>query len=432
MLTFIYNCVVLNMVSTLRPLFIALAKGKVAESLRQQGLAIPNLRLKLQKNPVRGPCIWVHVSSAGEFLQARPVIDQIKAQRPDVFVALSFVSTSTLTFVENYKGADLSFFAPLDTVKNTQAVLQLLNPKVLLLVKFDIWPNMITESRKMGAKVILISANLRAHSRRHTSSVLRSFFGQLYLKINSIFVVGPEDQERFLQACPSHPRIQVVGDTRSDSVLLRQAELKARPLSQATQSLDEAKSQTDFILVAGSAWPEDENILLPAWKKIKSIHPKAWLVMVPHEPNAFYLQILEDKLNAQQLSFVRFSDFQASAPLSDVLIMDRVGMLADLYRLGDATYVGAGPGGVHNTMEPAAWSLPVCFRPTFQNAPEAIELVAARTFQVVADSQQAYELIENWIKNKGYAQELGRKGREFLEKSSGATYTCCVEITQEL
>lgn len=432
MLLFIYNQIILNLVVLVRPLLIFFGKSKVAEALRHQSKALSELEDKLQKNPVQGPCLWVHVSSAGEFLQARPVMDHIKAQRPDVFIALSFMSTSAVAFVENYLGANISFFAPLDTAENMQAVLKLLKPRVLVVVRSDIWPNMISETQKAGAKTILISAHLRESSGRNANTWLRNFFAELYRQIDAIFVVGPADKERFLQACPEHLGIRVVGDTRFDSVLIRQAEFKSRPLSQPTQVLLQAKSLTDFILVAGSAWPDDEDILVPAWKKIKTQHSKAWLVMVPHEPQSNYLNGLEAKLQVNNLSFQRFSNFKTGAQLPDVLIMDRVGLLADLYRLGDAAYVGAGTGGIHNTMEPAAWGLPVCFRPEYQNAPEAVQLVEAKVFHVVATPAQASALFEAWIQNRSSAQALGKKGREFLEKSSGATSACCAEILRDL
>ena len=142
----------------LSPLLLLVTKGKFTETLRGQKGALQDLHKKLQAHSNQEPVLWVHVSSAGEFLQARPVMDELKKQNPKVFIALSFVSPSGMSWGLKYGKADVVFYAPLDTASNMQKVVAFLKPQVLLLVKFDLWPNMILQSKASGCRVILISA----------------------------------------------------------------------------------------------------------------------------------------------------------------------------------------------------------------------------------------------------------------------------------
>jgi 3-deoxy-D-manno-octulosonic-acid transferase len=426
LLKIVYDFVILRLVKILRPFVILATSGKLHDTLVEQQLALSKLRQKLRDQPLSGNVLWVHVSSAGEFLQAKPVIEKMKAERPEVQVALSFVSPSGMTWAQTYTKADVIFYVPLDTKHEMAEVVTLLKPKVLMLVKFDIWPNMISESKKSGAKVILISATLRAESSRNKSWMARLFFAPIYRQIDQILCVGELDQMRFLRVCPDHSCVKIAGDTRMDSVLTRQKELSRL---EPPLNLQELRRQKKFICVAGSAWPADEDILVPAWQKLRP--ENSILIMVPHEPKSYYLEILEKKLDLAGLLHARYTGLDQIPSNLQVLVMDQVGKLADLYRIGDFAYVGAGPGGVHNTMEPAAWKLPVFFRPTYQNAPEAIELVEQKLFSVVSTPSEATLLLEKWMKNLPFAQDLGKKSSEFLEKSAGATYTCFLAINQE-
>ena len=422
----VYDFILLPVVIGLRPLVIRFSSGKLHETLQEQRRSLKILRQKLSEKPLAGQVLWVHVSSAGEFLQARPIIEKMKADRPEVKVALSFVSPSGMNWAKNYQNADIIFYAPLDTRWEMAEVVALLKPRVLMLVKFDLWPNMITASKKFGAKVILISATLRADSLRNTSWIARSFFAPIFRQIDQILCVGELDQQRFLRICSDHPAVKVAGDTRMDSVITRQQELSKKLPALNLQRL---RKQMKFICVAGSAWPPDEDILVPAWRALRV--EQSILVMVPHEPKPHYLEVLEKKLDQAGLKHARYTSLEEVPIDLQVLVMDQVGKLADLYRIGDFAYVGAGPGGVHNTMEPAAWKLPVFFRPTYQNAPEAIELVEQKLFSVVSTPSEATLLLEKWMKNLPFAQDLGKKSSEFLEKSAGATYTCFLALNQE-
>jgi len=429
-----YDWILLPLTQILTPLVFQLRpNGKVALTLRGQKLALEDLRQQLKSFGPRPKKVWFHVASAGEFLQAKPVIELLKIRNPEVLIVVSYVSPSAVRWVKTFAGADIKVFAPLDTLHNMSQFVELVQPAALVLVKFDIWPNMIRATHAKQVPILLLSATLSANSGRYRNPITKTFFRDLYAQIKWIACVGADDAKRFRETNPNHSGVHVVGDTRVDSVLTRQSENAKKELQPQLQTL---RRDHEFILIVGSAWGADEDLVFPAWDRFRAQNTpvRALLIVVPHEPDETHLLASEKHLERLNLIHVRWSQLAEvrfdQAP--SVLLVDRIGMLADLYRIGDAAFVGAGDGGVHNTMEPAAWRLPVVFRPVFHNAPEAISLVEQKVFQALASSDQLVAQLENWLKNLQAARALGQKGRDFLEKSQGATYTCYEYLQKEL
>ena len=407
-----------------------LARGKLGEALRGQRQALKFLRQKIATQKPKGPVIWFHVSSAGEFLQAKPVIESLKKEKPNIFIALSFISPSGMRWAKDFTLADFIGYAPIDSRSNIRRWIKLLQPKALVLVKFDVWPNMVLQSQHEGLSTFMISATLTTSSMRNRLGWVRRFFSQVYAGIDHILCVGQKDYELFLQSNPRHPDLRIVGDTRVDSVLNRQALAAEKSLSPQLQALRQAFR---LIVVVGSAWPPDEEKILPCWKLMQSQYPDCLLVLAPHEIK--HLSQTERRIHAAGLTSLRYSQYlqqEKAALREDILLIDQIGLLADLYRIGDGAFVGAGAGGVHNTMEPAAWGLPVVFGPVYQNAPEAIEMLEAGIFESVPNEMECFKVFEKWLKNSQNAKETGKKARLFLEKSRGVTYKCTQSILQEL
>jgi len=337
-----------------------------------------------------------------------------------------------MIWAQKFPQADFIGYCPIDSRDNVREWLGLLKPRCLVLVKFDIWPNMVLESHKLGISTFLISATLTSGSRRHQSSWRRNFFKKIYSSIDHIYCVGEEDLRLFQQTNPDHPDLKIYGDTRVDSVLDRQKLAAQGVLSPHLEAL---KKEYPFILIVGSSWEADEELLFPAWSEFKRNHSEALLVLAPHEPNSKHLLQTESLAKNVGLKTLAYSKYLGMPPgkiPTDVLIVDQVGLLADLYRIGNGAFVGAGNGGVHNTMEPAAWGLPVAFRPEYHNSPEAIAMLGAHIFEVAEDSNAGRKIFEKWLVNFQKSRDLGKKGREFLEKSQGATYKCSQSIMMEL
>ncbi len=218
---FLYNYFLIPLAKILFPL-MALLNPKLKELLFQQKDIWKRLEYKSQ-NLKKGPRVWFHVSSAGEFLQAKPVLESIKKLSPDVQVILTYVSPSAAKWVLNCPDLDLVEFYPLDSKSNVQRLLMLFKPDVLVFVKFDLWPNLILESSKKKVPIILISATLTETSKRYSFFPARHFFKYIYEHLTQILTVSEKDAQLFRITNPSHKGIIVCGDTRTDSVLQRQA-----------------------------------------------------------------------------------------------------------------------------------------------------------------------------------------------------------------
>ncbi len=364
------------------------------------------------------------MSSAGEFLQARPVIEELLHQDPDWTILLTHTSPTGVDWVKDYKQAAITSFYPFDFSSQVRKALSLIQPKAIVFIKFDIWPNLVYEASRKKIPLFLVSATLRAKSKRLSTAFARLYYHKIYSKLDVIFTVSEEDRNRFAQTNPDHPNLKVAGDTRVDSVLFRQNEFSKKDFSPLQKSL---KDQFSKILIVGSSWPDDESLILPLWPRLKMKYsPNVLLILVPHEPDSIHLSDLEEKIKTLKLSSSRLSEFTSSLSdqthfKSDVLLIDQVGQLADLYRIGTIAYVGAGKGGIHNVMEPAAWKLPIAFGPRYHNAPEAIELLKRKAGCSVRSADEFYNCIDHWLSTPSDAEQKGQIARNFLDETRGAT-----------
>jgi 3-deoxy-D-manno-octulosonic-acid transferase len=391
---------------------------------------------KKNKNLAASSGILFHVSSVGEYLQSRPVIDQIKRVSPHTPIYLSYFSPSLGDWLKDRPLPHADWVGPFldDRVSNVRSLLTALNPACVVLCKFDLWPNLIIESYERKLPIFLISATLRAQSPRHRSYLGRRFYAYLYSKLTQIFAVSLKDAHRFREVLSDKSLVLVSGDTRVDSVLDRRDLEKNAPLPPLLERL-----QTDprKKLVIGSSWPQDEAQVLEAQLIIKKMgRPSHTLTLwVPHEIGETHLAKLERAIGLQGRVCTRWTDWQkskASLGTLDDLIVDQMGLLAGLYRIGDVAYIGAGPGGIHNVMEPAAWKLPVLFGPQYHNSPEAGELIeigAAKSFTLASELAQT---LAQLFDHPDQSSKMGAQGQSFLEAQKGATQSCVDSILVSL
>jgi 3-deoxy-D-manno-octulosonic-acid transferase len=171
-------------------------------------------------------------------------------------------------------------------------------------------------------------------------------------------------------------------------------------------------------LVAGSTWPSDEAVLLPAWVKLREIHPSARLIIAPHEPTPAHNEPMIQWASSAGLAVARVRDSNAST--ADVVVVDTVGMLGDLYALATAAFVGGGfhDAGLHSVLEPAAYGAPVCFGPRHHNARDAAILIAARGGAQVDSASSLVSVLAAWFDDAQRA--AGAHAREVVERGLGA------------
>ncbi len=388
--------------------------------LRRDGLK--DLEKKSGALPVEPFRLWVHAASVGEFEQARPIIAALKAKHPDIAIFISFLSDSGYNARKNFADAAAVFYLPSDSRANASKLLSLLKPDLLLLMRYDFWPNHLLEAKKQGTTLVLAAAVLQEGS-PYFKPLLKGFYRSIFHLFNKIYTVSASDSRAFrdLFDCQQAER---AGDPRFDQVSLR---------SQNTAKISHLRPffENRTVLVAGSVWDRDEMLLLPAWQGLE--RPPA-LILVPHEVNPANMERLYNNLQSRSIPFTQVSKLNGNFnPEREILVIDQSGYLAELYSLASIAYVGGGFGvNVHNTLEPAVYGIPVLFGPRHHNSPEAEELARRGGARVVYDQTTLGATLKTLLKNSREREECGRIAGAFVREMSGATAVIAGYIEQQM
>jgi 3-deoxy-D-manno-octulosonic-acid transferase len=351
--------------------------------------------------------VWFHTASAGEFEQGRPVMEAYRAAYPNHLIALSFFSPSGFEMRKDYSGADLVFYLPEDTRGNAQQLLLLLRPHLAIFVKYEFWYHHYWQLRRQEVPLLLISAPFR-EKQPFFRPLTKLFWGKMLDCVTHFFVQDQVSAE--LLASLGHHNCTISGDTRTDRVLEAAG-------SSFTDTKLEAFSKPARVLVAGSTWPADEELLSKCFKINDAGSLR--LLLVPHTLNERHLNHIM-QLNWSQ-PIVRYSEATAEqAAGSRVMVLDTMGMLSKVYRFGAMAYVGGGFGkGIHNILEAAVYGIPVFFGPKHRKFNEALMLQdAGLAFSVegVADfSEQLQKLSEADLNS------FRHKANRWFSENKGAT-----------
>jgi 3-deoxy-D-manno-octulosonic-acid transferase len=361
------------------------------------------------RNPAR-PLVWFHAPSVGEGLQALPVVELLRARRPDLQVVYTFYSPSAEEFARTVK-ADFSDFLPFDTFDHAASIISAIRPDALVFSKLDIWPALTERAAASGVAVGVISATLPESSGRR-GPFARALLADAYHVIDRVGAIDAEDAERLRQQGVQADRISVTGDTRYDQVWAR----ARRPASALVDSLRSSRPT----LVAGSTWPTDEEHLLPAWLRIREKIPDARLIIAPHETSDAHLDSIQSWARASALTLARL-DAQ-SAARADVILIDRYGILGDLYSLADVAYVGGGfhAAGLHSVLEPAAFGAPVLFGPRNEKSRDAARLVHDGGGAEIKGAVDLAIRLADWLGSGAARDAAGSQARAVVEKGLGA------------
>ena len=387
-----------------------------------------NLFTRLQRPPRETPAkrttLLVHAASMGEYEQARPVLRRLRQELPQARIVLSVFSPSAYENIRDRHDADLLTYLPFDSRRNVRRFLDLLQPAAVLITRHDIWPNLLWQAQQRGIRTILFDASVHEGSLRH-KPVIRQFNRSIFAAFDAICAISNPAlaaMQKFL-----HPgtRVEITGDTRFDQVVFR-----ARERSLA-EILAPAILQWPRGVVAGSTWPEDDAVLLPAFAALQRQHAEARLILVAHEPSEAHLQHSESLCRKHHLPVQRLSQFDAGRD-AVVLLVDRIGVLANLYGAGQIAFVGGAFGpGVHSVIEAAAHGLPVLFGPKMRNSAEAIDMVRAGCGFVVQDAAECEALLKRWYGDAAALAEGSRRASDFVSQRTGASERVAA-LVQEL
>ena len=371
------------------------------------------------RSPAR-PLVWMHAPSVGEGLQARPVAHRLRALHPELQLAYTYFSPSAEKFAASI-GADITDYLPFDGLREADAMLDALQPSVLVFVKLDVWPTLVERATARNIPVALLSATLAPRSGR-SGALASLLLRDAYSALQGVGAIDQANADRLLALGVRPDVLEVTGDTRFDQVWARaQGVDRQRPLLQSLAS----ERPT---LVAGSTWPADEAVLLAAFAvalREGGDQPRPRLIIAPHEPTAAHLAPILVWARTAGLSVATLAEAEAgrTAAASDVIVVDRVGVLGDLYALADVAFVGGGfhAAGLHSVIEPAAFGAPALFGPGHDMSREAGLLLAAGGARVVRDMGECSAALRAWLFESAARDVAGAAARVLVESELGAT-----------
>jgi 3-deoxy-D-manno-octulosonic-acid transferase len=365
------------------------------------------------------PSIWIHAVSVGELLTARPLIAALREKHPSLRI---FLSTTTMSAQQlarrNPLDVDGVFYFPFDLGFVVRRTLDLVKPKLFLMMETEIWPNLLRECRRRGVRTAIVNGRLSSRSFPRYR-LARGFFRHVLADIDRFCVQSDDARRRFVEIGAPADRVTVTGSLKFDS-------LEPASAGQA-RSRERVLRYFRFtpvrpVWVAGSTMKGEEAIVLRVFRRLKASQPSAVLVLAPRHPERF-----DDVVAmAQQEGFrtVRRSELPIDAePRADVVVLDTIGELAAVYQVGTLVFVGGSlvPTGGHNILEPAVFGRPVVFGPHMHNFAEiAAAFVAADAGVQVASDGAFEDEVLALMADPVRRARLGAAARALVEANRGA------------
>ncbi len=356
--------------------------------------------------------IWFHAASVGEFEQARPLIERLKANGEKRPIVVTFFSPSGYEARKNYDRADGIYYLPFATRRNAKRFLEALQPSMAIFVKYEFWPAYLRELKKRNIPTYSICAIFRPNQ------VFFKWWGRTYRKVLQCFthLFVQDEASQTLLAQYGITNVSVTGDTRFDRMAAVKENTDANRLTPVAH-FAEGCSQ---VIVAGSTWPQDEALLA---KYMEEANAK--LILVPHELNPKHLHYI---FNLFRGRIVRYSDVSAMTDAvsrrnilqhASVLLVDTMGLLSSIYRFGQVAYIGGGFGvGIHNTIEAAAYGMPVVFGPNYHHFREAQGLIDAGAAISIKNYTELAAALTTGLEQHEY---IGHKAAEYVQSGLGTT-----------
>lgn len=348
--------------------------------------------------------VWFHAASLGEFEQGRPLMERLRREHPEKKILLTFFSPSGYEVRKNYDGADLVCYLPFDTPLNARRFVKLARPEAAFFIKYEFWRNYIEVLYKRGIPCYSVSSIFRENQ------IFFRPYGRGYARCLSrmthLFVQN-ETSHRLLEGI-GVTNVEVVGDTRFDRVLdIRNA---AKPLPLAERFAGCWK-----VLVAGSSWPQDEEIIIPYFNR----HPNLKLVLAPHVVSEEHLQAIERQLARPALRYSKATPKAVAE--ADCLIIDCYGLLSSIYRYASMAYVGGGFGvGIHNVPEAAVYGIPVIIGPNNKKFREAQALLRCGGCKEIAGAADFEQIMDAWLSDKEALATAGKAAGSYIADNAGA------------
>ena len=352
--------------------------------------------------------LWFHAASLGEFEQGRPLIEQVRKEHPEYKILLTFFSPSGYEVRKNYVGADVICYLPFDTMLNARKFIRIAKPKMAFFIKYEFWQNYISELHRQGIPTYSVASIFRPNQ------IFFRWYGHKYRNVLRYFThlfVQNQQSVDLLKGLDIN-NTTVVGDTRMDRVLQIRMAAKDLPLCESFAS---SLPQGGYIVVAGSSWQPDEDILIDFFNN----HSEQRLILAPHVVNDAHLTEIESKLRRPSVRYTKATAESAAA--AECLIIDCYGLLSSIYRYARIAYVGGGFGvGIHNVPEAAVYSIPVIIGPNNQRFREARDLIEQGGCFEIKDSQDYISIINHLNTDQPFLEHASQVSGNYISSSAGA------------
>jgi 3-deoxy-D-manno-octulosonic-acid transferase len=356
----------------------------------------------------KGNLVWMHCASLGEFEQGRPLLEAIRKSYPSKKVLLTFFSPSGYEVKKNYRGADHIFYLPMDSEKNAVGFIEATMPSLAIFVKYEFWYYFLSELGRKKIPTILVSGIFRKEQPffRSYGSLWRSM-----LKNFTHFFVQTQESVVLLSSVGLDKNVSLSGDTRFDRVI------------EIAENSDHFPEIVKFcaghrVLVAGSTWPEDEEVL----DHYANTNPAIRFIIVPHEVHEDHLRQI-GKLFKHSTRYTRYQQSRFELPNGNVLVIDNIGMLSRLYRYADICFVGGGFGGdgIHNILEAAVYGKPVIFGPEHYKFQEALDLIDLSGAISVESALDLEKTLDQLFSDSEALRKRGEAASSYVYAKAGAT-----------
>lgn len=351
---------------------------------------------------------WFHCASLGEFEQGRPLIEEVKKQFPEYKILLSFYSPSGYESKKDYALADYVVYLPNDTKSNAKKFVKKVNPDLIFFIKYEFWYNYISALK--GRRLFQVSLILRENQ------YFFSWYGKWFakqLKNFEHFFVQNQQTANLLNKI-GYKNVTISGDTRFDRVMTIANNAKS------FTEIEKFCEGNQKIILAGSSWLADEKIIQQA---VKNLDIK--LIIAPHV-------VGENHINEIQQLFpeaILYSELANNDKKSNILIINCIGILSNLYQYCDIAYIGGGFGvGIHNTLEAATFGKPICFGTNYHKFQEAIDLINLKAAYSISNQEELKQVLETLLNNEKIYNQSAEASKDYVKTKIGA----CKKIIEHL
>ena len=413
----LYSILVLALAVVASPWFIyqALRYKKYVGSLSQRMGYLP-----VSFNIDADESIWIHAVSVGEVLTARPLISDLKRRYPTLRM---FLSTTTMAGQQlarrNVQDVDAVFYFPFDLGLVVRRTLDLVRPRLFIMMETEIWPNLLNECRKRGIKTAVVNGRLSPRSFPRYRMV-RPLMKRVLDDIDRFLVQSEESARRFIELGADPSRVVVTGSLKFDSLDLSSTAMQARARDRVLRYFRVPQSRP--VIVAGSTMKGEEPAILRAFRRVRAASPTTLLVIAPRNPERF--GEVDQLVRSEGWKTARRSDLAVdSEPRVDVVVLDTIGELATVYQIGTVVFVGGSlvATGGHNVLEPAVFGKPIVFGPHMENFLEIADAFVTNGAGVqVSGEHELEEAFLSLMSDPVRRARLGAAARALVEANRGA------------